>query len=337
MCQNSIFIILILLCLNSCLETQSSKQQQEVEEASVEDPVRVPDNTGEERVVMSLAGQPLPPKPLDAEMQSDRRSKMLEARSAYEKEPQDLLNIIWYGRRLAYLGEFYKAIHIYSVGLDIYPDSYQLLRHRGHRYITVRELDEAIEDLQRAAFYVRPSENIMEEDGIPNRYNKPLSNIKFNVWYHLGVAYYIKGNYDKAISSFKQCLNYCDNDDLLVACTDWFYMTYTKIGNMDAANELLKPIKKRMNIIQNFSYHKRLLLYKGTYDVDALLKRARQPGNALYPTLSYGIATWYLAQGQKEEGVDILRKILNSPNWDSFGRVAAEADLIALGEIEVAE
>jgi hypothetical protein len=47
-------------------------------------------------------------------------------------------NFIWLGRRYAYLGDYTTAISTFSRGLAKYPQSYKLLRHRGHRYITTR-------------------------------------------------------------------------------------------------------------------------------------------------------------------------------------------------------
>ncbi|WP_170147953.1 tetratricopeptide repeat protein [Marinoscillum furvescens] len=324
-----LFGCLIFTFLSGCLETQSSKGQdsppltQPVVEPQEEDPNQV----------TSLLGTALPEKALPAKVKQRRQAQLDEARQKYERTPDSLENIIWYGRRLAYLGRYNEAIHLYSVGLDLFPDSYRLLRHRGHRYITVRKFGEAIEDLQRAAFYARPAANAIEKDGLPNRLNKPLSNTKFNIWYHLGVAYYLKGNYDKAISAFKKCMTFANNDDLMVATTNWFHLTYRKIGNQEAADQLLQKIHRRMDIIENYSYHQQLLLFKGVYTDKTLLERAEQENNALNPTLSYGIASWHIFNGNIPEGKNILERILLSPNWDSFGYIAAEADMLSLSNL----
>lgn len=322
-------ILTLLIILPGCLETQSSKGQssppltQPVVESPEEDPNQV----------TSLLGTALPEKALPEKIKQRRTLQLNEARLKYERTPDSLENIIWYGRRLAYLGKYNEAIHIYSVGLDLFPDSYRLLRHRGHRYVTTRKFGEAIEDLQRAAFYARPAQNAIEQDGLPNRLNKPLSNTKFNIWYHLGVAYYLKGNYDKAISAFKKCMTFANNDDLVVATTNWFHLTYRKIGNNEAADLLLQKVNRRMNIIENYSYHQQLLLFKGVYTPETLLDRAEQENNALNPTLSYGVASWYIFNGDLNKGKEILERILLSPNWDSFGYIAAEADMLSLSNL----
>lgn len=319
--------LLLLMVLSSCLETQSSKGQ--------EPPIDAPSSSvpANRNQVISLSGVLLPEKELGERVRTQRQEQLDVAQEKYEKDPDSLNNIIWYGRRLAYLGRYQDAIHIYSVGLDLFPNSYKLLRHRGHRYITTRQFDKAIEDLQRAAFYVRPVQNALEPDGLPNRLDKPLSNNKFNIWYHLGIAYYLKGNYDKALSSFKQCQMYTDNDDLKVANADWSYMTYRKLGNVAGAKEVIEPIGRRMDIIENYSYHQRILMYKGQYEAESLLKNAEDTDNSIHPTLGYGIACYFLNNGEVDRAQEICQKILKHDQWDAFGYIAAEADMVSLSKL----
>ena len=324
--QSTTILVTGFFMLCACIETTSRRENQEA--PATQTPIST---DGEE--VISLLGKVFRELPLSDSERSKRERELMEARTAYETDPDKLENIIWFGRRLAYLGHFKEAIRIYSVGLDKYPDSYKLLRHRGHRYITLRKFDQAIEDLQKAAFYARPHQNEIEPDGIPNRINRPLSNTKFNIWYHLGVGFYLKGNYDKAISSFKKCMEFADNDDLKVAVTDWFYMTYKKIGNNAAAEQLLTPINQRMRIIENSAYLDRLLMYKGTLSAEKLLNRAQSGDESIEPTLGYGIGNWYAYNGRLDDAREVLFRITVGPRWDSFGFIAAEVDLLSLKDL----
>ncbi len=332
MTKANIYILTLLILLSSCIQTESSQGSsgELVNKVVVQEP-NVQNNPNQ---VISLSGILLPPKQLTSSVKRTRLSQLDKARKKYETDPDNIENIIWYGRRLAYLGQYKDAIRIYSIGLDINPQSYRLLRHRGHRYITIREFDLAIEDLQKAVFYARNAQNSTEPDGLPNRKNIPLTNDKFNIWYHLGIAYYLKGNYDKAISSFKHCLEYVDNDDLLVANIDWFYMTYQKIGNTTAAKELLTSVDKRMRIIENYSYQDRLQLYLGNSDASDLIDQAQDEDSSLDPTLAYGVANWYLYNGKLAEGKSTLDRILLHHAWDSFGYIAAEVDKVSIGPLD---
>lgn len=325
--KGSPFIVsVVLVLLVSCIETSSRSNGADSTKA-VSNLLAPPGQ------VISLLGTVLPPREYPERIREKREEELDVARKRFEAFPDSIELIIWYGRRLGYLGEYQEAIRIFTIGVDKAPNNYHLLRHRGHRYLTIRELDKAIDDLQKAAFYSRPAKNAIEPDGLPNRLNKPLTNDKFNIWYHLGIAYYVKGNYDKAISAFKQCMEFADNDDLKVATTDWFYMTYRKIGNESAANELLRPIMRRMTIIENQVYHERLMVYKGIYDPVALLDNANRENGSLDPNLAYGVGNWYLYNGDVEKAKAVYERILLNPAWDQFGFIATEADMRALNRL----
>ena len=128
-----------------------------------------------------------------------------------------------------YLQEFREAIKIFGKGLEQYPNSARLLRHRGHRYITIRKFDLAVEDLTKAAELVKGMPLRIEDDGIPNKLNIPLGNTQFNIYYHLGLAYYLKGEFENAVASYEHCLEYSNNDDLIVATMDWMYMSLQRL------------------------------------------------------------------------------------------------------------
>ena len=63
----------------------------------------------------------------------ERQQKLLADLNAaafdYNRNPQDESAIIWYGRRLAYLGRFEEAVAVYTRGLEVHPGSYRILRY----------------------------------------------------------------------------------------------------------------------------------------------------------------------------------------------------------------
>ena len=117
----------------------------------------------------------------------------------------------------------------------------------------MRLFDRAIDDFNRAAQLMTPYPPEIEPDGAPNRLNIPLSNTQFNIWYHLGLAHYLKGDFEKAEQAYIECLKASDNDDLLVATIDWFYMTYKRQGKDEVAEGLLGNISDSLKIIENDS------------------------------------------------------------------------------------
>lgn len=236
--------------------------------------------------------------------------------------------IIWYGRRLSYAGRYNDAIRVYSNGLIHHPESYKLRRHRGHRYISIRKFDEAIVDLEQAATLTEGIPDAIEPDGLPNALNQPRSSDQTNIWYHLGLAHFLKGSFSKSATAFEKCVQLSTNDDMRVAATDWLYMCYRRLGRKDRADRLLTGIQPEMDIIENTSYHKRLLMYKGEVEADSLLQSAVNESNSLdLLTQGFGVGHWYLVNGDQGRASRIFQLITMQDNWAAFGFIAAEAEL----------
>ena len=90
---------------------------------------------------VSLLREPLYAPNLAPERQAELEANLEAAWKEYLEDPRSEERIIWVGRRLAYLGRYRAAIEVYTRGLELHPQSYRLLRHRGHRHITLRELE----------------------------------------------------------------------------------------------------------------------------------------------------------------------------------------------------
>ena len=84
-----------------------------------------------------------------------------------------------------------------------------------------------------------------------------------------------------------------------------------------------------MPIEANLFYYHDLLFYKGLMTADELLARVEDPSYRL-ETVGFGMANWYLAEGDTARAVEILEEIAVHPWWPGFGRIAAEAELVRL-------
>ncbi|MBT4517804.1 MAG: hypothetical protein HOC22_03855, partial [Cryomorphaceae bacterium] len=73
--------------------------------------------------------------------------------------------LIWYGRRIAYLGYFKEAIKVFTLGIETYPNDARFYRHRGHRYISTRQYDKAINDFEKAVILIDQTIDQIEPDG----------------------------------------------------------------------------------------------------------------------------------------------------------------------------
>lgn len=273
---------------------------------------------------ISFLGDTLLRPEIEEEKFLQNDSLLEEARAVFLEDSTDLHAIIWYGRRLAYLHRYKDAIEVYTHGIRLHPDAPELYRHRGHRFITIRQTENAIHDLKQGATLAMNRDMEVEPDGIPNKLDIPLSNLHFNIYYHLGLAYYLQADYTGAITSFQTSMQYANNPDLVVASTYWLYLAYLRSGDMDKAKGLLADIHPDMEIIENDAYlHQLLFFQRGQSEV---AESDAPPGSTSSGTEQYGISCWYEANGRRAEADSIRRLILAEDGWHYFGYLAAEAD-----------
>lgn len=259
------------------------------------------------------------------EASDNQLEKYNEALVEYQKDSTNTDNIIWLGRRLAYLGRYEEAIIMYTKGIMQDHNEARFYRHRGHRYISQRKFIEAINDLGIAAELTIDKPNKIEQDGMPNTQNIPISTLQGNIWYHLGLAYYLNHNYKEAFESFLHCRNIGNNDDNIVSSTHWLYMIQRRMGNVDKANEMLKPILNKMSIIENHSYHNLCRFYKNLIKEKDLNP---EDGTSAGDAVLYGLANWKHYNDEKEQAKEAYEKLLENGSWNSFGYIAAEADYL---------
>ncbi len=278
------------------------------------------------QLVSSLKG-PLDPPLVTAENRVVLENNLADALHCLHLRPQGEMEIVWVGRRLAYPGRYREAVEVFSQGLRIHPGSPRLLRHRGHRYITLREFDKAIEDLAKAAEKVEGSPDEIEPDGSPNPANVPRSTLKTNIYYHLGLAHYLKGELDLAWGAYQKCLELSRvNDDMLCASTHWAYMTLCRLGRRADADALLSPIHENMEILENHAYHRLLMMYK-TGEIPPQWRNLEEDSLEIV-TAGYGIGNWLLCAGRVEEAQAVFTRLLSGNSWPAFGYISAENDLM---------
>ncbi|MEC8495190.1 MAG: hypothetical protein VXZ39_09715, partial [Planctomycetota bacterium] len=94
----------------------------------------------------SLVGAPLAAPELGALSERWLQLEIDAAKAKWDLAPSET-SAIWVGRRLAYKSMFPEAIAWYEDAIETYPESYRLRRHVGHRMLTLRRIDAAVETL----------------------------------------------------------------------------------------------------------------------------------------------------------------------------------------------
>jgi tetratricopeptide (TPR) repeat protein len=260
--------------------------------------------------VISLLGKKLYAAPAEGEELLKLQDELKEAIKKVEADPENPEHLIMYGRRLAYLWKYHEAIDVYTRGIKIHPDQAMLYRHRGHRYISIRKFDLAVKDLTKAS---------------------ELNDHDFDIWYHLGLAHYLKGEFEKALWAYQNCLRSARDHDSKIAISNWLYITLRRLGKKEEAAKALDGITEGMEVVENQSYHGLLFFYKGLKS-EAEVEALAEVSDLDMATIGYGIGCWHLYNNNTGKAKIYFEKIMKGRYWPAFGFIAAEAELFQMRE-----
>jgi tetratricopeptide (TPR) repeat protein len=225
------------------------------------------------------------------------------ARAALEAEPRNVARIIDLGVAQSGARQFRAAIATFTRGLEIEPANALLLRWRGHRYLSVRELDRASADLARGG---------------------AIDSTIYGIWYHLGVVQYLRGDFAEAAASFARAQPIAPDAGELAGSTDWLWMSLSRAGRGAEAKAMLdrRPDSKPVTN----AYTRRLQLYRGEIAPDAVITPA-DTDDVQIATLAYGLGNWFLVRGDKAQARTWFERSIQSGGWPAFGFIASEVEL----------
>jgi dipeptidyl aminopeptidase/acylaminoacyl peptidase len=253
---------------------------------------------------------------------ADAEGAIAKADAALAADPRNVDLLLAAGRARDAAWRYTEAIDLYTRALAVAPDEVRALRFRGHRYISTRQLDAAVKDLERAA---------------------SLAPSAFDVQYHLGLAHYLRGDYARAAASYRGCLDATSGPGPLpqgwrsctavksqdadrIALSDWLYRSLRRAGRHDEAKALLATITEGMNAGENEAYYTALRFYQGALS-DVHVLEGGTPQDNRFPTVGYGVANFHLVNGDAARACALFREIVDTPAWNAFGYIAAEAEL----------
>lgn len=236
--------------------------------------------------------------------------KALAAQAKLERDPENPQ--LWMEKGLALAEDklYREAGECYSHAIALDPFDGILYRHRGHRMLSQFRFEDACAD------FVLASRMIPEN---------------WDVWYHLGLSYFLLGNYEKAAQAYDRCLSLSKTEPDYTAVCDWYYMTCQRLDRMDKAKEILEYIREDFDPGDNGAYFRRLLMYKGVLKPEEVLPKDL---SSLPPleiiTMGFGLSNYYYYQGDVEKSNQIIDQILKTgdeqDSYFAFGYLAAMAD-----------
>jgi tetratricopeptide (TPR) repeat protein len=260
------------------------------------------------------AGGPVPASllaPAIAEgVVAQQQRKHEEALSAFAKasaiDPADADTQLLRCRSLAGVRKYEEAIGACSESLRLRPDRPEVLRDRGHYYLNLGQIEPGLADLQRAV-------------GLAPRDR--------GAYYHLGLAYYLKGDFANAVKAYDGCGANSGNDALRIECQAWLLPSLLRAGRREDARKLLNAVTVGSMEGHPGNYLDRILLFKGTRTEAEVAATMTLEGPASEATVGYSIGVWHLLNGRMARAREYFNRAIASNYSQAWGYRAAEADL----------
>jgi len=225
------------------------------------------------------------------------------AESALAADPRNVDRYIQLGTAQAGVYQFREAIQTFTKGLAVAPENALLYRWRGHRHLSVREFDQARDDL---------------EHGIR------IDSTIYGLWYHLGIVRFVRRDFNGAADAFAHAQPIAPNADELTGATDWLWMSLCRAGRQAEAKSMLD--RRPDSLHSTNAYAQRLRLYRGEIGPDQVLTPADTSALQV-ATLAYGIGDWYLVRGDPSTARTWFERAIQSGGWPAFGFIVSEVEL----------
>ncbi len=224
---------------------------------------------------------------------------------------------LWMERGLALSGQslMREAVEAYSRAIALDPFNGVLYRHRGHRHLSCWQFEDAAADFATAARLL-PADH-------PETWN---------VWYHLGLAWYLMGEYGKAEQAYRKCYAITNPADLINFCpiTDWLWRTEMRLGKTEEAKALIAALPADFDIeMEPCGYSRVCAMYQGRVKPEELIEGRMLPERLDAMTMVYALSNYYHVMGNEARSNELIEETLNFGDaewWCAFGYLAAMQD-----------
>lgn len=272
---------------------------------------------------VSFSGKPLYARKPDSIVARRSDSLLSIIKSKPSLSEDDYVEV---GRLLVTGNRFRDAIANYTEGISKYPESFRLYRWRGHRYINLRQIDDAIVDLNKARDLMASQPEAMEIGGD----GKPTATTQHQVWYHIGIYHYFKKDYASCAAAFEKALEATKEPNNIAGASDWLYNAYQRMGEKSKAENVLTPFTLDYPIEdKTYPYFRRLLLFKKLITPDELIDLSKDPATMTVQDMTklYGLANFYAYNGNADQANELYKKVILTDQWAGFACAGAELDV----------
>jgi Flp pilus assembly protein TadD len=225
------------------------------------------------------------------------------AQAALTADPKNVQRYIDLGVAQSGARQFREAIQTFTRGMAVAPNDPMLYRWRGHRYLSVRELDKAQADLTKGL---------------------ALDSTNYGILYHLGIIRFVRGDFGGAAQLFSRAQPRAPDAGELAGSTDWLWMSLMRAGRKADAEAMLA--RRPDSLPVNNAYARRLALYRGEIGPEAVITPA-DTADVQVATLAYGLGNWYLVRGDTAKAKSYFERSVKSGGWPGFGFILSEVEL----------
>lgn len=209
-------------------------------------------------------------------------------------------------RSLAAASKHQEAIAACSESLRLHPDNPEALRDRGHYFLNLGQVEPALADLTRAA---------------------QLTKTDRGVYYHLGVAYYLKGDFARAATAYQSCLDNSKGTDR-IECEAWLYPSLVRAGRKQDAASLLATVTDDPAVTGHPAWYlDRLLLFKGLRTEEQVAANLNAEGGLSMSSIGYSLGLWHLLSGRQQRAREYFEKAIATGFTPAWGYRCSEAEL----------
>jgi tetratricopeptide (TPR) repeat protein len=237
-----------------------------------------------------------------------------DARKSLAADPKNVSLVLQLAHAQAARRQYREAVATATAGLAFAPNNADLYLERGHRELGLREFKAAMKDMEEAT---------------------RLAPAMLDAHYHLGLAHYFSGEFDAAAASFDRARSLAKNDDSLIDCSNWLYVSLRRAGKEQQAEQVLVRITPEVkNTEPHLYFYLRLLhFYQGKLTAEAVLPPPPAgpddlEGELSFDTVSYGVGNWRFYHHDNSGAMELFRNVVKGEAWNSWGFIGSELELL---------
>lgn len=209
-------------------------------------------------------------------------------------------------RALAGLRRHEEAIAACGESLRLNPGNPEALRDRGHYYLNLGKIDPALSDLREA---------------------ESRTKLDRGIYYHLGMAHFLKGDFAKAAEAYEGCLRTSSEAGARVECEAWLYPSLRRAGREADARSVLQGLDRRPLPGHPGNYLDRLLLFANARTEQDVVPTMAAEGALSETTVGYSLGLWHLLEGRPARAREYFERVLQTGYSTSWGYRAAESEM----------